>query len=213
MRDEGGGMKKSDVEGTLNAEVKTAHPSSFIFHPSPFIPHPSSLIPYVVWALTATLVVIFVSLIVVAPVAHAHGYNHSAFVLYEMFGRVCHQIPERAFYLEGHPFAVCARCTGIYFGFAAGIVVYPLMRSLSLGDTPARKWLLLAAVPTLLDFALGFFGILENTQWSRSLTGALLGAVAAFYVLPGLLDLSRMSFRRSSTRQSDGRAALPAGCE
>jgi uncharacterized membrane protein len=149
-----------------------------------------------IWAITATLVLVFVSLIVVAPLAHAHGYNSAAFVLYEMFGRVCHQIPERAFHLEGQPFAVCARCTGIYFGFAAGMLVFPLVRSLRRGDTPARKWLLLAAVPTLLDFALGFFGVLENTHWSRSLTGALLGAVAAFYVLPGLMDLSRMSFRR-----------------
>ena len=169
--------------------------------------------PVLIWAITATIVLAFVSLIVVAPLAHAHGYNSPAFVLYEMFGRVCHQIPGRAFYIEGQPLAVCARCTGIYFGFAAGVVVYPLVRSLGRGDTPARKWLLLAAVPTLLDFALGFFGILENTQWSRSLTGALLGAVAAFYVVPGLMDLSRMSFRRSSARESNENAALPAGCE
>ena len=144
----------------------------------------------------ATLVVGFVSLIVVAPVALANGYNSSAFVLYQMIARVCHQIPERAFYLEGHPLAVCARCTGIYVGFAAGVLVYPLVRSLRRGDTPARKWLLMAAVPTLFDFALGFFGIWENTHWSRALTGALLGAVAAFYVVPGLMDLSRMTFKR-----------------
>lgn len=150
--------------------------------------------------MTTTLTLLFVSLIVVAPVALAHGHNSSAFVLYEMFGRVCHQIPERAFYLEGHPFAVCARCTGIYFGFAAGLLLYPLVRSLRRGDAPARKWLLVALAPTALDFALGFSGIWENTSWSRFVTGALLGAVVAFYVVPGLMDLSRMSFRRSAVR-------------
>lgn len=163
------------------------------------IPH--SAIPMIVWAITATLVLVFVSLIVVAPLARAHGYDSSAFVLYEMFGRACHQIPERAFQIEGHPFAVCARCTGIYFGFAVGVLVFPLARSLGRCDTPARKWLMLAAVPTLVDFALGFFGLLENTHWSRSATGALLGAVAAFYVLPGLMDLSRVSFRRFSSEE------------
>jgi uncharacterized membrane protein len=154
--------------------------------------------PLIVWSMTAMLTLAFVSLVVVAPLALAHGHDSSAFVLYEMFGRVCHQIPERAFYLEGHPFAVCARCTGIYFGFAAGILVYPLMRSLKRSDAPARKWLLMAAVPTLLDFALGFSGIWENTHWSRSWTGALLGLVVAFYVMPGMMDLSRMNFRQSS---------------
>jgi uncharacterized membrane protein len=139
-----------------------------------------------------------VSLIVIAPVALAHGYNSSACVLYEMFRHVCHQIPERGVYLEGHPFAVCARCTGIYFGFAAGVLLYPLVRSLKRGDAPARVWLLIALVPTLLDFTLGVFHLLDNTHLSRSLTGALLGAVAAFYVVPGLMDLSRMSFGQST---------------
>ena len=154
--------------------------------------------PAVIWAVTAALTLLFVSLVVVAPLALARGYNSSAFLLYEMFGRVCHQIPERAFNLEGHPFAVCARCTGIYFGFAAGVLLYPFVRSLRRSDAPARKWLLMAALPTLLDFALSFFGVWENTHWSRSVTGALLGAVGAFYVIPGLADLSRMSFRKSS---------------
>ena len=189
-------MKQSDEEAALNAEVIRVQRSSLRPHPSPFIPHPSSFIPYIVWASTATVVLVFVSLIVFAPLARAHGYDSSAFVLYEMFGRVCHQIPERAFEIEGHPLAVCARCTGIYFGFAAGVLAFPLVRSLRRGRTPARKWLMLAAVPTLLDFALGFFRLLENTHWSRSVTGALLGAVAVFYVLPGLMDLSRMSCRR-----------------
>lgn len=163
--------------------------------------------PVFVWLMTAMLVLFFVTLIVAAPLAHAHGYPASGFVLYQVFGRLCHQIPERTFYLDGHPLAVCARCTGIYFGFAAGILIYPLVRSLHRGDTPARRWLILAAVPAIVDFALGLFGLWENTHLSRSLTGALLGAVAAFYVVPGLMDLSRMPFGRSveySSSQSRG---------
>jgi uncharacterized membrane protein len=158
--------------------------------------------PLIVWAITATLTLFYVSLIVVAPVALAHDYDSSAFVLYQMFGRVCHQIPGRSFFIEGHPFAVCARCTGIYFGFAVGVVVYPLVRSLRRVDTPERKWLILSLAPALLDFALGFFGIWENTHLSRVVTGALLGAVAALYVVPGLVDLSRMTLGRSSSSMS-----------
>jgi uncharacterized membrane protein len=192
MRNEGEGM---------NVKVNAVPRSALHVHPSPFILHPSSLVPGIVWAITATLTLFFVSLIIIAPVALAHGYNSSAFVLYEMFSHACHQIPGRSFYIEGHPFAVCARCAGIYLGFAAGVLFYPLARSLGQGNAsapPARKWLLIALAPTLLDFTLGIFHLWENTHLSRLLTGALLGAVAAFYVMPGLIDLSLMSFQRSS---------------
>jgi uncharacterized membrane protein len=188
-------MKRSYEAEAMNDEAKTVHHSSHRAHSLSFIPQPSALIPFIVWLMTAALVLFFVSLIIVAPVALAHGYNSSAFVLYEMFRRVCHQVPERGFYLDGHPFAVCARCTGIYFGFAAGVLLYPLARSLRRGDAPARKWLLVALMPALVDFALGVFHVWENTHLSRSLTGAILGAVGAFYVVPGLMDLSRMRFR------------------
>ena len=150
----------------------------------------------IVWAIAATLTLTFVSLIVVAPFALASGHDFAALVIYRAFGRVCHQIPERSFYLAGHPFAVCSRCAGIYFGFAAGVVLYPLARPLNRTSVPARKWLVVALLPTALDFTLGFTGVWANTHLTRSMTGALLGTVTAFYVVPGLMDLSRISFSR-----------------
>jgi uncharacterized membrane protein len=201
MRDEerlkaAGGAQEAENGRAVSAFSLT--PSSF---PS-LIPHPSSLIPYFVWAVAAAFVLGFVSLVMVAPAARAHGHSLSAFFLYEMFGRVCHQIPERAFQLEGYPLAVCARCTGIYFGFAGLVLFYPLVRSLKLTHAPERKWLLWAAVPAALDFTLGFFDVWENTHWSRALSGALLGAVAALYVVPGLVDLGCMIGARRPDRKS-----------
>jgi hypothetical protein len=55
--------------------------------------------------------------------------------------------------------------------------------------------LLLAAIPLLVDFSLTFLGIWENTHTSRLLTGALLGSVAVFYVMPGIIDLSLRGLR------------------
>ena len=78
------------------------------------------------------------SLIVIAPMLAAQGRNSIALVIYTAFSKFCHQIPERSFEIAGHPLAVCARCTGIYFGFAAGVLVYPLVRSLKRTDAPAR---------------------------------------------------------------------------
>jgi uncharacterized membrane protein len=180
--------------------------------PSSLIPHLSSLryvrqcVPetgtprrsIVIWCITAMVTLLFVSVIIIAPLAAASGHDSTALAIYIAFSRFCHQLPERSFSMAGHPLAVCARCTGIYFGFAAGVLIYPLMRSLKRADAPARWWLLVALVPTAVDFSLGFFGILENTDLSRLVTGALLGGVTAFYVVPGLMDLSRMSFGRAS---------------
>jgi uncharacterized membrane protein len=146
--------------------------------------------PLAVWSVVVVLTLGWVGLIVAAPLALARGHNFAALVIYRAFGYLCHQISERSFHIDGHPFAVCARCAGLYAGFAAGVLIYPLARSLRQLDTPRRLWLLAAAVPTLIDWAGGVLGIWENTHLTRSVTGALLGAVCAFYLVPGLVDVS-----------------------
>jgi uncharacterized membrane protein len=149
-----------------------------------------------VWAGTSGLSLIILGLIVAAPIAQAHGYSQFAAALYQTFSFVCHQIPERSFHLEGHQFGVCSRCTGLYAGFAVAALIYPLARSLQRTDTPARRWLILATLPLVIDFALGYFSIWQNTHLSRFLTGALLSSVAVFYIMPGLIDLSSAIARR-----------------
>lgn len=146
--------------------------------------------PLIMWSLALLGAFIFVGLVVVAPLAQANGMQWLSFTVYETFSHVCHQTPERSFYVAGYPLAVCARCTGLYVGFAAAVAFYPVMTSLKRTDTPERKWLFIAVAPLAIDFALGFFGVWENTHLSRSLTGALLGAVSVVFILPGLVQLS-----------------------
>ena len=151
-----------------------------------------------VWAGTCAIALTIVGLIVVAPLAQAHGHPAFAGVIYKAFSFVCHQIFDRSFHLAGHQFGVCSRCTGLYAGFAVAALVYPLARSLQRTDTPSRLWLVLATLPLVADFALGYFSIWENTHLSRFLTGALLSSAAVFYIMPGLIDLSSVIVRRSA---------------
>ena len=146
---------------------------------------------WAVWGATLALALTLLGIILGAPLARATGHETLALVAYRAWAGLCHQLPTRSFYLAGQPLAVCARCFGIYAGFVVGVVVYPFVRSLRRTDDLARRWLLLAALPTGVDFALGVTGLWANTHTSRALTGALLGAVAALYVVTGLLDLSR----------------------
>ncbi len=160
--------------------------------------------PLVFWLVSAGTILGLVSLILVAPIAAAGGHNGLAFAIYRAFGTMCHQIPERSYFIDGHKFAVCARCTGIYFGFAFTLLLYPLVRSLRSTATPPRSLLILATLPLAIDFSLTFFGFWENTHTSRLLTGALLGSVSVFYVMPGIVDVS---LRSLTTRTREPRRA------
>jgi uncharacterized membrane protein len=148
------------------------------------------------WFICIVVVLSVFSLIVVAPVAAASGHSEVASGIYLAFGTLCHQLPERSYFIDGHQFAVCSRCTGIYAGFAFTLLVYPLLRSLKRLDTPPRSWLVLAALPLIIDVSVNFFGFWTNTHTSRLLTGALLGSAVVFYVMPGIIDLSLRHSRR-----------------
>lgn len=156
----------------------------------------SNRAPTAMWLAVATLSFLFVAAIIAAPFAAAGEYQALARTIHKAFSYLCHQIPDRSFFVADHPLAVCARCTGIYAGFAAAAIFYPLLKSLRQTETPARKWLFLAATPLAIDWSLEFFGIAHNTHTSRFLTGALLGATAAFFVLPGLIELTLRDWRK-----------------
>ena len=148
--------------------------------------------PILMWGALAFFSLCLLALVFAAPLLLAGEQARAANTLYTAFSYLCHQKPERSFHLLGHKLGVCARCTGLYSGFAAGVLLYPLVRSLRRADSLPRVWLLLACVPITVDFALGFFGIWENTHVSRLATGAILGAACALYVVPGFLDLGQL---------------------
>jgi uncharacterized membrane protein len=171
--------------------------------PENYVPQSVSLRrPLLMWLIAAVASLALMALILGAPLFQGTGHPFWALTIYKAFSYVCHQIPERSFFIAGHQFAVCARCTGLYAGFTVATVLYPLVRSLRQTEAPARKWLFIAAAPLAIDFAVGYLGIWENTHSSRFATGALLGAVAVFYVMPGLMDLSLREWGQKGKRST-----------
>lgn len=165
--------------------------------------------PLIFWLVSAATITLLVVLIFVAPLAAASGHNAWAEVIYHAFGLFCHQRPDRSYFIEGHKLAVCSRCTGLYAGFAITLLLYPLVRSLRNNVNPPRRYLIHAAMPLGIDFSLTFFGFWENTHTSRLLTGVLLGSVAVFYVMPGIIDLSFRSWRGSPSPKRTFTLASP----
>lgn len=145
-----------------------------------------------VWLISLSVVFVWVFLILIAPVAEARGLTQISKPIYKFFSFLCHQMDDRSFHVENHPFGVCARCFGVYFGLLSGFLIYPLMRSIEEVEPLPRFWLFLAMIPMGVDWSLGIFGIWENTHWSRLLTGMILGFACAVFIVPALIEIFRL---------------------
>lgn len=86
---------------------------------------------------------------------------------------ICHQIPERSFFIKGHQFPVCARCTGFYAGLIAYLVwkhFYGLNYDL---NTLIISIILM--IPVAVDGFTQYFGPRESTNNLRFITGFIGG--------------------------------------
>lgn len=84
----------------------------------------------------------------------------------------------------GYKFPVCARDVAIYLAMLIGLLILPFVQKIGSEDWP-NKWLLVAAaVPIGIDGTGQLVGIWESTNLSRLITGAIIGVVLPFYILP-----------------------------
>lgn len=152
---------------------------------------------FTVYFLLLAAAILWNAAIVGAPWAAAGGHRSLSAWLYFLFSPLCHQRPDRSFWLFHQPFGVCTRCTGIYTGALLGIALFGVWgKSLRSGisraekvRTPRRVFLLAGLVLVAADVGLELLGIRQTTPLSRYLTGAFCGIVAPFYLLPSFFDL------------------------
>ena len=121
-------------------------------------------------------------------------------VLYALFKPICHQMEGRSFFIDGMPFAVCSRCTAIYFGFLVGVLFYPVVRSVGKPAMPSRLFLGIACIPMIVDAFPWRFGMYEATIASRAITGGIVGFTLAFFIVPAAIQaVSELAGLRSLT--------------
>ncbi len=109
------------------------------------------------------------------PYFLTHGFLPIGLALQRGFALVCHQRPERSFWIFGAPVAVCARCLGIYLGAAIGLL-------LRMSRRMALRLLIGAAALNLLDVATEFAGLHGNWLGTRFVLGLALGAAAGLLI-------------------------------
>lgn len=105
-------------------------------------------------------------------------------MMYDAYGRVCHQLADRSFEWFGGPWAVCHRCSAIYLAFTAVLLVVPMVKPLNSWKPAGKLIILFSLAPMAFDVMLNFFGIHSATMESRILTGAIAGAGLCLVVVP-----------------------------
>jgi len=131
--------------------------------------------------------------------------------VYAIGSGICHQRPERSFFLWSHQMPVCARCAGIYFGAAIAALVAITLPPLKGWPTTggegrpttagamgprvsARVWraiLVAASLPTAASIFYEWITGDMPSHWVRAATGLPLGAAIAATVVSALAPLRR----------------------
>jgi len=108
---------------------------------------------------------------------------------------ICHQIPERSFQVGGYYFAVCARDTGTYVGFAASLIAATLQfhgRRIRPADLPPAPVLVLIGLmflPLVADGLSSYIGLRTTTNLIRYFTGLPAGIAVGMLVAPLLSSI------------------------
>ena len=157
-------------------------------------------------AILTALVMLFTVPIVLVPLMESTDIpilSTIGGIIFKFYGGpVCHQLPERSFFIFGYQMTVCSRCFAIYTTFLAGCILFAFV----------RKWLkpwniiyyIICCVPMAIDGTTQLFGIAiprsigpnwqlvwmaESTNELRLITGAIFGLASALYVLPFLQEI------------------------
>ena len=101
---------------------------------------------------------------------------------------ICHQLPERSFFLDGQQLPVCARCTGLYVSGAAGLAGWWAVKLLrgwrrqSVAPRSALVLLIIVAIPTVVSYLTGVLGVWDGSNLTRAVLAVPLGVAAGAMV-------------------------------
>ena len=88
---------------------------------------------------------------------------------------VCHQNPDRSFFINGHQFPVCARCTGIIISFIIAIIL--LSNNIKINFFTS----IILVLIMFIDWFIQFLKIKESTNLRRLITGLIGGLGLSFF--------------------------------
>lgn len=91
----------------------------------------------------------------------------------QLFKYICHRKPERSFFIRGHQFPVCARCTGLYTSMFL-YIIYAYLVPIHYTITHVIVAVILI-IPCFIDGTTQLFEFRESNNTLRFVTGLLAG--------------------------------------
>lgn len=88
---------------------------------------------------------------------------------------MCHQRPDRSFFIKGRQLPLCARCTGILIGYFLGVIIAFITKC------SFHQFYLLLLIPMIVDGTIQQRYMIESNNLRRLITG-ILGGIGIIYV-------------------------------
>jgi len=164
------------------------------------------------WVAMAVLALaIYIGLPLAAPILANAGRQRAANVIYTIFRPLCHQLPERSYFLYGeqstytydelaieldgfipqryegggdlgYKVAICERCVAIFGVMLIASVAFGLLRSIAKPLSLAQFGLFI--VPLAIDGTGQLLGFWTSSWMSRTITGSLFGIAIVWLAFP-----------------------------
>lgn len=103
--------------------------------------------------------------------------------IYNIFSYICHQNPQRSFYINNTPFFLCSRCSGIYLAMISTLIISSFF---NIRFSFLKLFILLIIVLMLnLSTFIEFF----DTNLIRFLLGSLIGIFSGLIMIKSIIIL------------------------
>ena len=90
-------------------------------------------------------------------------------VIFEIGGHLCHQKPERSFFIMGYQFPFCARCSGVILGGVFGLIFSQLI------ELENFYLIVFLCFPMVIDGLIQKYTSYISNNQKRLITGLLFG--------------------------------------
>ena len=160
--------------------------------PKKFIMFPKKY-PTIITLAIIMILIIWNILIFLTPFLESPELKSTQSTIYSFFSYFCHQLPSRSISPSDltfgivqnfYKFPVCTRDFAFYLFLMLGALLFTAFRKIDSKEMPNIWWLILAIIPTAIDGGTQLLGWRESTNLIRFLTGAPLGFVCAYYLIP-----------------------------